>query len=403
MRDVLRVPGFRWLFAGSAASALGDTVFPVAVSVLVLEDGGDAGDLGLVLASRFVAIVLFALLGGVWADRLPRVRVLVGADLLRFVAVVGLLLSSASTPPVPVLAALVFAVGAGEAFFRPAYGALLPTILPGERLAQGNALSSSTNQLAQVIGPGLGGILIALAGPSAGFALDAGLFLLSALLLRRVREPAPAPREHASVLREIRGGMQAVLERRWIAACLAMFTVNMLLVVAPVTVLLPIVVRDATGEAAAYGVVLGVGALGGLVGAWVASRYDGGPRRGRTAVLVVSAFALQPLALLLHLPVAALCATWVVTGASIAFFIVTWETSLQRAVPRDLLARVVSLDWMATFALFPVGLALTGPLVDLIGRDAVLGLALAAALVPPWVVLRVPGVRAFTAPDRVGA
>jgi len=133
VRQALRNPDFRWLFTGQAVSAIGDQLFPVAVAVLVLQGGGGAGDLGLVLAARFGALVLFALLGGVWADRLPRVRVLVSADVLRLLAVLGLALAAASAPPVPVLAALTFLVGAGEAFFRPAYGALLPTVRPPSR------------------------------------------------------------------------------------------------------------------------------------------------------------------------------------------------------------------------------------------------------------------------------
>jgi MFS family permease len=402
VRDALRVRDFRWLWSGQAVSAVADQVFPVAVAVLVLDRGGSASDLGLVLAARFVAIVSFALLGGVWADRLPRVKVLVSADLLRLVAVLGLLAAAGTTPPVWLLAGLVFVVGSGEAFFRPAYGALLPTVLPAEHLPKGNALSSSTSQLAQIVGPGLGGLLIAWAGPQAGFALDAALFATSALVLLKVREPAAAPRTHQNVLREIRGGIDAVLARPWIAACLGMFTLNMLCVIAPVQVLLPLHVRDQTGETAAYGIVLGIGAIGGLTGAFVGGHWKRGDR-GRTAVLAVSVFALQPLALLLEAPVPLLCATWVLTGAGIGFFIVIWETALQTDVPRDLLARVVSLDWMATFALFPVGLALTGPAVDAFGRESVLLFGLLAALVPPFVVLRVPGVRAFSSavPQRV--
>lgn len=398
MRETLRVPGFRWLFAGSAVSALGDQVFPIAVAVLVLDSGGSASDLGLVLAARFAAIVLFALLGGVWADRLPRVTVLVSADLLRLVAVLGLLAASGTTPSVALLAGLVFVVGAGEAFFRPAYGALLPTVLPAEHLAKGNALSSSTSQLAQIVGPGLGGILIAWAGPTAGFALDAALFAASALLLLRVREPAALERIQQNVLREIRGGMRAVLDRPWIAVCLGMFTINMLCVIAPVQVLLPIVVRDQTGEAASYGVVLGIGAVGGLVGAFVGGHWKRADR-GRTAVLALSVFALQPAALLADAPVPVLAGVWVLTGAGVGFFIVTWETALQTDVPRELLARVVSLDWMATFALYPVGLALTGPLVEAVGRTPVLVFGMCVALVPPFVVLRVRGVRTFSSTE----
>ncbi len=132
--SVLGIRDFRLLWTGQAVSAIGDMIFPVAVAVFVLDSGGDVGDVGLVLAARFAALVLFALFGGVWADRLRRTRVMIGADLLRAVAVLGLALVP-GTPAVAILAALTFLVGGGEAFFRPAYGAVLPTIVPAERLA----------------------------------------------------------------------------------------------------------------------------------------------------------------------------------------------------------------------------------------------------------------------------
>jgi MFS family permease len=398
VRDVLSLPDFRRLFAGSAASALADQVFPVAVAVLVLDRGGTAGDLGLVLAARFAAIALFGLLGGVFADRLPRVTMLVSADLLRCVAVTGLVVATAADPGVLVLAALVFVVGSGEAFFRPAYGALVPTVLPAALLPKGNALSSSTSQLAQVVGPGTGGLLIAAAGPRAGLVLVAVMFLLSALLLLRVREPAAAGHVRETVLRDIRIGFAAVLARRWMAVCLGMFTFNMLAVLAPVQVLLPVIVRDSTGETASYGFVLAVGALGGLAGALVAGHWRR-PAAGRTAVLGLMLFAAEPLALLAEAPLPGLAAAWVVSSAGIGFFIVRWETALQTDVPRHLLARVVSVDWMATFALYPVGLALTGPAVEAVGRTPVLVFAAVAALVPPLLVLRVPGMAEFRTPS----
>ncbi len=168
MRAVLRQRDFRWLYTGRIASALGDQVFPVAVAVLVLDSGGTAGDLGLVLAARSVSLVALAVLGGVWADRLPRVRVLVGADLLRLVAVLALAVTAGIRPSVPLLAALVLLVGAGEVFFRPAAGALLPSVLAEEHLAAGNALSSFTQQLAQVVGPGAAGCSSSRAGSESG-------------------------------------------------------------------------------------------------------------------------------------------------------------------------------------------------------------------------------------------
>jgi DHA3 family tetracycline resistance protein-like MFS transporter len=127
--SVLGVREFRWLWAGQLISSIGDGIFPVAVAVKILDSGGTARDLGFVLAGRAVALVVFVLFGGILADRMRRTTVMIGADGLRAIAVLGLALVPGEVP-VAVLAALVFAVGAGEAFFRPAYGALLPTVLP---------------------------------------------------------------------------------------------------------------------------------------------------------------------------------------------------------------------------------------------------------------------------------
>ncbi len=295
-----------------------------------------------------------------WADRLPRVRVLVGADLLRLVAVLALAVTAGIRPSVPLLAALVLLVGAGEAFFRPAAGALLPSVLAEEHLAAGNALSSFTQQLAQVVGPGAAGLLVVAGGVRVGFLLAALAFAVSAATVLQVREPPYDPPVHAPVLREAAAGLAAVRDRPWIASCLVVFSLFMLLVAAPVHVLLPVVVRESTGQTASYGVVLSVGAVGGVAGALLATRLRTAAR-GRVALLSVVLLALEPLALLLELPLAGLAACWVASSAGLGLFIVVWESALQADVPRELLARVVSLDWMASYALFPVGLALTGP------------------------------------------
>ncbi|MDP3713405.1 MAG: MFS transporter [Mycobacteriales bacterium] len=388
---------FRWLFSGQAISSIGDQLFPIAVAVLVLGGGGSAGDLGLVLAARVASLVLFALLGGVWADRLPRVRVLIGADAVRLVAVVGLLLAAASSPPVPVLAALTFAVGAGEAFFRPAYGALLPTVLPADQLGPGNALSSASTHLAMVLGPGLGGVLVAVTSVEVLFVVDAVTFGVSLLTLLRVREPEHVPSPRRRVLREMGEGITAVRQRPWIAAILGMATVQLLFVVAPCTVLLPIVVRETTGSTGDFGFVLAVGAVGGLLGALVAGRWR--PRQpGLVGTLGLLAFGLEPLGLLLDVSIPVLAVLWFVAGLGFGPFLVYWESALQVDVPRELLARVISLDWMCSLALLPLGLALTGPVVDAVGDEPVLVVAIAVLVISTLLPLLVPGVRDYRTP-----
>lgn len=390
---------FRWLFSGQVVSAVGDQLFPIAVAVLVLDGGGSAGDLGLVLAARFAALVLFALLGGVWADRLPRVRVLIGADAVRLLAVIGLLGAASTSPPVPALAALTFLVGAGEAFFRPAYGALLPTVLPPDQLAAGNALSSASSQLAVVLGPALGGLLVAFADVHWLFVLDAVTFAVSLLTLLRVREPAHVAAPRTRVLTEMREGLAAVRERPWIAAILGMATVQLLLVVAPCMVLLPLVVKETTGSTGDFGFVLAVGAVGNVIGALAAGRWR--PRlAGLWGTLGILLYVLQPLALLMDAGVPVLAAAWFVAGLGLGPFIVYWETALQADVPRELLARVIAVDWTCSLALLPLGLAVTGPLVDVVGDEPVLVVAVVVLVVSTLLPLLVPGVKEYRTPGR---
>ncbi len=396
---VLGFRDFRLLWAGQAISAIGDMIFPVAVAVFVLDAGGGAGDVGLVLAARFLALVLFALFGGVWADRLRRTRVMIGADLLRAVAVLGLALVP-GTPSVAVLAVLTFLVGGGEAFFRPAYGALLPTILPPDRLAVANSLGSMSVNVARVVGPGLGGVLVAAAGPRPAFVVDAATFMASLLTLVRIHEPAHDPAERRTMLREIGEGLGAVRDRPWITAILALAAAHLMLAVAPIMVLLPIVSRERLGGDSAYGLVLAIGALGSLLGAGIAGRWR--PRnRGTVGVLGLVPFGLEPLALWAPLPLVAVAAVFFVAGIGFGPFVVYWESALQADVPRELLARVVSLDWMCSLALLPLGLALVGPAVHALGRGPVLALATAMCVVPTALVLLVPGVPQFRTPPRV--
>ena len=372
----------------------------MAVAALVVERGGSASELGLVLAARFAALVLFALLGGVWADRLPRVAMLQAADALRMVAVAGLAVDAGLThgrPAVPLLAALVFVVGAGEAFFRPALGALLPSVLPAELLGSGNGLNNVTNHLALVAGPGLAGLALLVVGPSALFAVDALTFAASLATLLRVTEPAHAPAPRRRVLQEMAEGFAAVRQRPWIATILGMATLQLLVYVAPCNVLLPVVLHERGEPASAYGLVLALGATGGLLGALVAGRWSP-TRRGTWGLVLLTLCVAQPLALLLHAPAPLLTVAWFVAGLGFAPFVVWWETALQEDVPRELLARVVALDWMCSLALLPAGLALTGPVTDLVGRGPVLVTGIVVIVVTSLAALAAPGTREFRTP-----
>jgi len=396
----LRLRDFRLLWVGQAISTLGDQIFPIAVTIAVLDAGGTLGDLGLVLGARWLAIVSFALVGGVWADRLPRTFVMRASDLFRAVAVMALAFIP-GTPSTLVLAGFVFAVGAGEAFFRPAEAALIPAVVPQPLLPAANGLVTVSYRLAAVIGPGIGGlVVVAAGGPRAAYVINAASFLVSLGCLTALREPARdlvAKADRDSMLTEIRGGLAEVRRRPWIAAVLLMASLQLMLVVAPESVLLPIIGRREFGGDWVYVGSLAAISIGGVIGAFVAMHWQ--PRqRGLVGLLGILPFTLVPLALAYPSEPWVLLAVYFVSGLCLEPFLVYWSTALQEEIPTETLARVSSVDWMASFALMPLGLALTGPAVAAVGETAVLWAAAVVSVVSTLAVLVVPGTREFRTP-----
>lgn len=396
---VLGLRDFRLLWTGQTVSAIGDQIFPIAVALKVVHAGGTPGDLGLVLLGRALAMVIFLIVGGVYADRLPRARVMIGADALRAVAVLGLALVPGRVP-LAVLTALTFAVGAGEAFFRPAYGAVVPSVVPAERLTQANALTSVSLKTSLIVGPALGGFVVAVGGPGTALLIDAGTFLVSMVTLLRIAEPPPAPRgPRQSAVRDALEGVAAVRERPWVAAVLAMATVHLTVAIAPATVLQPFIARERLGGDNAFATMIVCFAVGGLAGALVTGRYT--PRRpGLVGLLGLLPYTGLMVALAYSDSLLVVGGLLFVCGLGLEPFQIWWVAALQREIPAELLARVISLDWLVSLGLMPVGFALTGPAVAAFGRTAVLLVGAAAIALPTLAILPVPGVPEFRTPER---
>ena len=395
---VLGLRDFRLLWTGQTISAIGDQIFPIAVALKVVHGGGSEGDLGLVLLGRSAAMVLFLIIGGVYADRVSRTRVMIGADAFRAIVIAGLVVTPGEVP-VWALALLTFAVGGGEAFFRPAFGAIVPAVVPTDRLAQANAFTSVSLKTSLILGPALGGFVVAVAGPNWALAIDALTFVASIATLVRIAEPPrPVREKHQSGLRDALDGVAAVRARPWIGAVLVMATLQLMLAVAPYIVLLPFIARERLGGDGAYGFLLVISAVGGLAGAYVAARFS--PRHpGTWSMLGLLPYAPSMLVLAYSDSLAVVAFWTFVAGAGLEPFMIWWSSALQREVPPELLARVISLDWLVSLALLPIGLALVGPAASAFGREAVLVVAAVAMVVTSLGVLLVPGVADFHTPD----
>ena len=387
---------FRLLWLGQTTSRLGDALTGVALAFAVLDVGGSASALGVVLASFVGARAMFILVGGVWADRLPRRLVMLTCDGVRAVVqgtVAIALLTDAMEVWMFVVAATI--AGAATAFFGPASTGLVPETISPARLQQANALLSFSQSATEVLGPALAGLLVAATSPGWVFAVDAASYAVSAVflaLLPLVRRELPARRRFLSDLAD---GMQEAWSRGWMRAGFLLPAVGNL-GIAPFVVLGPVVAKEELGGAAAWGAILTGGAIGGLVAGLVGLRF----KPSRPILAAFALWTLGALPALALLPPAPALVIAVANGLFIFGVVlgnVLYETVVQREIPAERLSRVSSFDWAISIVVMPIGLALAGPVADAIGTDATLIAGAVLIVVSAGSGMAVPSVRALRA------
>lgn len=374
MREPLRHRNFRLLFAAQCASFLGDAIFIVALAFAVLQVTGSAAALGTVLALGGATLVITLSVSGVWADRLPRVKLMVTSDLVRLVSqgtLSALLLTDTAT--LTYLITLNVVYNMATAFFQPARTGLMPQLLEAHHLVQANGLMGVVERVTLTVGWATGGILVGAIGPGWAIAIDSLTFAVSAAFLLAIANvPTLAlAADRRPFFEELAEGWREVRSRRWIWFTIASATSFLLVYEGPLQVIGPVTMDDVYDGATTWGILLAGGGIGSAVGALLAAS-DRLRRPLIWSLWLFLACALLPLLLLLEAPMPVLFASNVVAGASFGLFIPVWEAALQRGVPPEKLARVSAWDWMGSLAGMPIGMALAGWLVDGVGRTAVL-------------------------------
>ncbi len=392
MRRVLSHPDFRNLWIGQAVSTLGDRLIVVALA-LYITDIGTPTDVGLVLAAHYVPFIGLLLVGGVWADRLPRHHVMVATNLICFGlhALLAVLILTGE-PSIWQIALIEALFGAVMAFFRPAYSGLLPQTVPEEDIQAAQALTGVTSTVSQFVGPAVATGLFVGVGGGWAFAVDALTFLVSAGFLLRVR---PRPRgeavERESMLRELGQGWRAVRERAWVLAVVLAASLVVLLVLGPLTTLGPKVAEDHYGEAGIFGLLMAAFGAGTLIGTIAAVRWRPAHpmRAGQSFVILYSASVI---AFGAGAPLPLTLGAFVLGGLGVGVFMVFWETALAHHIPPHLLSRVGAYDWMGSYALVPVAYLLAGPVGESLGEAEVLLAGALLGTVVEVAVLCTPGV-----------
>ncbi|WP_441248264.1 MFS transporter [Kitasatospora sp. McL0602] len=400
LTPLLRQTHFRWFFAGRLVSLLGSSMAPVALAFAVLDSAPGSGDLGVILAARMLPLLVFLLLGGATADRLPRRTVLVAANLGSALTQggVAVLLLTDRYSLLPV-AALELLSGVVAAFTTPALRGVVPQLVDRTLLQQANAALGSANSATKVLGPSLSGVLVVAVGGGTAIAFDALTYLLAAGCLARLPLISAAPkRQSSTVLRDIRDGWTEFRRLPWVWTVTGAFCLMNLVQTGTWQILGPTLTRQLSSEAV-WGFVLSARGAGLLLMSVLMYRLAVRHllRLGQLAS-ALGALPLLALGARLHAPW--LTGAAFVAGLGSAVSGISWETSLQEHVPAHALSRVSSYDDLLSYLAIPIGQLSVGPLTQTFGGfrvTATAGILYAAAALAPLAstaVRRLPHARA---------
>jgi MFS family permease len=396
---VLALRDFRRLLADRLLAPASFGFSMVGVAFAVLDTTHSTADLSYVLAAQIAPSLVFSLIGGVFADRMPPQRVIIAGNLMIALGegLFGLLVLTGH-PLLWQMIALECVTGTGMALFYPASQALLPRLVPGRLLTEASALSRLAMNGGQMGGSAIAGLVVAATGP--GWALAVcGLGMLGTVpVLLGLRVAPGEPSGRPGLLRELHDGWAEFRSRTWLWVTVAEYATVMMAWYGAFQVLGPAVARAHLGGPAAWGAITASESVGLIVGGLVALRFQ--PRRPMLFVVLIGALIAIPtlsLAALWPLPLICLCAFGV--GIAIEVMMVIWTVTMATNIPPGKLARVSSYDMLGTIMAMPAGALAAGPVAAVIGVSTTQYAAVALILVASALALIPREIRSIRRPQ----
>jgi MFS family permease len=374
MLEPLRIRDFALLWTGMTTSLVGDFIFLIAYPWQTYQLTNNPATLGWISALYFAPTVILLTAGGVLTDRVERRWLMIAADALRAIAIgTGAVLAITHQLTLWELGLVVAFGGVGQALFAPAFGSIVPELVPRDLLAQANSLDMFVRTSAGLVGPAIAGVVIAVAGAGWAFAADAATFVVSTgTAFALTPRPFERSTERRSAWREAREGFGFVRRHTWLWATLgAGAFVN--IASGARNVLLPFVIKyDLHATARVLGLVYAAGSAGALISSLVYGQR-GLPHRPVLVAYVgwtLSIGAIIAYGLARNVP--ELLGVGFAGGIGMALGNAIWGTLMHTHVPRHILGRVTSIDWMVSLSLWPVGAAAAGLVANAIGARATL-------------------------------
>ncbi|HZY70034.1 MAG TPA: MFS transporter [Thermoplasmata archaeon] len=368
LAEVARNPRFLRFLGSDTAAAFGGSVSIVAVSWLVYQETHSPIDIALLGLTGFVPGIVLGFLAGVLADRYNRRRLIVLCDLVRAGSIAILVLVLAAVGfSFPIVLGVFVAVNAFGALFTPAARALMPRLVGEGALEPANALLNTLNGVGYTVGGAVGGLTVAYAGALLGLGVNAATYGLSAILLVQIAAELgrPARATTPSGVRdswrdELAEGFRYLRSNRPVlAVTIASLPANFL---ASLAFAFEVVYAGTyfPGQAAVYGYLVAAFSAGGALGALAVARLRPGPYAGlfiAVVALVSGLFTLGLVAIPFELPVLVL---FFGLGVSVGLINTVYYATVPTLVPNELLARVLSIDQVGSFASIPAALLIGG-------------------------------------------
>ncbi|MGW2297468.1 MFS transporter [Streptomyces violaceorubidus] len=392
---------FLRLWTGATASGLATWALPFVLGLAVFGRTLTASDLGLLLAARTVGFLAAVPVAGVLADRHSRRGVVLWAGLAAGAA--APVIAAGLERSVPLMAAAAAVAGAGQGACRPAYQALTAEVVDAGRRQQANAAMTLAVRVTTLVGPSSAALLAVFLDTRALLVGIGLLWLVAACVPPTGTRPGTAEETsepsagavRASFPAEFAEGVREARRHPWFLAGLGALTAVIATGYSATGVALPLVSRDEYGTEVVLAGAMTAYTAGALGGALLMARWR--PRSpGRAALAGLACYGFAPLGLVFPVHPVVVPAAYAVAGIGIELFNVPWFTAAQREVAPDKLARVSSLDFLLSYGLAPLGLALIAPAIDAFGATAVLAACALVCFAAPATAALAPGARTFS-------
>lgn len=375
----LRHKKFAVLLFGQTLSRIGDFLFQIAMAWWVLEKTGSATAMGSVLFFSILPTVIFSLIGGVFVDRMPRGALLFLSDAARCLLMVAATwFSFTHQLELTGIYIIVIIFGFADAFFLPAYNALIQQIIPEEDLPSANSINSLSMQFGRVAGPAIGGLVAGFGGATLAFGLNSLSFWIGALtVLPLLTLPAPARQEEESFslksfFGDLRGGFEVIFASPILWITILIFALTNITLAGPYSIAMPFLVKDHLGgDQKLLGFLYAIFPIGYALASLFMGAFPKIRHRGLVFYIasIIAGLGLGMFGVSVPIYVLVICA--LLNGAALEIVNLVWTNLLQEMVPPEKMGRVSSVDMLGSFVLLPLGFALTGWLVDTIGVTAV--------------------------------